>query len=132
MTYRIEITAETVSELAGRVLAMAAQFQTTTAQGEVNAAPKKVTEKKTVSEKAPEPIAETAVEAPEPAVESVEAVSAYDYKSDVVPRVLALVEAKGRDVMENILTTFGVARASEISQELLGEFLAAIDEAMGA
>ncbi len=29
MTYRIEITADSLNELAGRVLAMAAQFQTT-------------------------------------------------------------------------------------------------------
>lgn len=144
MTYRIEITADSLDELAGRVLALAAQIQTTpaavpaavSAKATRKAAPEKVPE--TAVEVAPEPVAvlhevppftltvEPVFEpAPEPA-----AVVEYDVQKDILPRVLKFVELRGRDAVEALLAQFGVTRASHVPVEQRGELVALLDEAI--
>jgi cell pole-organizing protein PopZ len=148
MTYRIEITADSLAELAGRVSALAAQLQATTAPA-AYVAPK--AQKKTAAvmaelaalvatapEAAPEPAAvlhevppftltvEPVFEpAPEPA-----AVVEYDVQRDILPRVLRFVELRGRDAVEALLAQFGVARASHVPVEQRGELVALLDEAI--
>ena len=152
MTYRIEITADSLSELAGRVLALAAQFQVTLAPAAYVApvpvkdpAPARTAAKAilaqiaaTEAEVAPEPVAvlhevppftltvEPVFEpAPEPA-----AVVEYDVQKDILPRVLKFVELRGRDAVEALLAQFGVTRASHVPVEQRGELVALLDEAI--
>ena len=147
MSYRIEITADSLSELAGRVLALSVQLQTTTAPVAYvppvpvkDAAPAKTAAKKiaaliaeaTAPETVPEPAAELVAEpvagpGGEPAANPVAApVATLDFNADVAPTVLAYVAARGRSAMEEVLTLFGVSRASHVSADLLPELLATL------
>jgi hypothetical protein len=52
---------------------------------------------------------------------------AYDFDRDVVPKVLAAVKNKGKPFVEGVLEQFGVALASEVPPEQLGELIAALE-----
>lgn len=137
MGFRIEVTADSIAELASKVTALAFQFQTTATEVVVHHSGKneepapKATRKRV--EKAPEPVeAEpAAVEAePEPAapVEDVAAApepatATFDYDADVKPLVLKLVGAKGRAAVEALFAEYGVANAQQIDPSLYGEFI---------
>lgn len=119
MTYRIEIKAETLSELAGKAFAFAVGVQSAAAvKGEEVA--------REVAESAPvdptpvpksAPAAETS-ESPqtteEPSTTPAPAPSAseLDFDTDVAPLVLRVVKDKGKPVVQQILDQFGVERAS--------------------
>lgn len=132
MGFRIEVTADSIAELASKVTALAFQFQTTATEVVVHHSGKneepapKATRKRV--EKAPEPVeaAPAAVEAePEPAapVEDVAAAPKFDYDADVKPLVLKLVGAKGRAAVEALFAEYGVANAQQIDPSLYGEFI---------
>ena len=150
MTYRIEITADSLTELAGRVLALSAQLQTTVPVfvHHASAAPAKdPTPAKTAAKKisammaaaepvAPvaEPVAEyTAPEVREnPVAPATPAAVVYDPVIDIAPRVLAYVALRGRDAMLELLSQFGVERASHVLPEHHAELVALLDAVINA
>jgi pyruvate/2-oxoglutarate dehydrogenase complex dihydrolipoamide acyltransferase (E2) component len=129
MTYRVEVTASTINELSGKLAALASQLKGLPATFDVlrvEASEIKLPE----SASAPEPKTEPAP-APEPKTEPApEPSRTYNYKDDIMPRVLKLASKRGTEVTEGLLKTFGVKRASELDPARHGELLAAIDAAM--
>lgn len=121
MAYKVEVTADSLSELAGKVLALAAQFQVTQAEAPVAKAPAR---KAKAAEPAPEPVApEPDPEAPAPDV------PALDFDKDVAALVLESLAVKGRDVVSGVLSQFGVAKASQLDEKLWPELIAALKDA---
>jgi hypothetical protein len=132
MPYKIEVTADSLSELAGKVLALAAQFQVTAVE-QPKAKPVKA---------AKAPVDEAAkVEEPEardPAPEEVEEVKVeaakaptYDFNTDISPLVLRVAAEKGRPAIAELLSQFGVERASNVPTEQFGELLNALKDVLG-
>lgn len=125
MAYKIEVTADSLSELAGKVLALAAQFQVTQAEAPVAKAPAR---KAKAAEPAPEPVApEPEIVAPEPTPEP--EAPALDFDKDVAALVLESLAVKGRDVVSGVLSQFGVAKASQLDEKLWPELIAALKDA---
>jgi len=127
MAYKIEVTADSLSELAGKVLALAAQFQVTQVEAPVAKAPAR---KAKAAEPAPEPVAaapEPVAAAPEPTPEP--EAPALDFDKDVGALVLETLAVKGRDVVSGILGQFGVAKASQLDEKLWPELIAALKDA---
>lgn len=141
MSYQIKIEADTIVELGGKLLALAAQFQPTSGEGakdpvmpEVKASPKPKPAAKAEdtsssqdtsgAASAPAAPAETASDAGEQAITVTD-----DALRDAV---IALVKAKGRDVMPPLLAQFGVAKATEITEPAQRlELLNALRDALG-
>lgn len=123
MAYKIEVTADSLSELAGKVLALAAQFQVTQAEAPVAKAPAR---KAKAAEPAPEPVAPEPD--PEPEAPAPEA-PALDFDKDVAALVLESLAVKGRDVVSGVLSQFGVAKASQLDEKLWPELIAALKDA---
>lgn len=150
MTYRIEITADSLTELAGRVLALSAQLQTTVPVfvHHASAAPAKdPTPAKTAAKKisammaAAEPVAPVAEPVAEytvpevrenPVAPATPAAVVYDPVIDIAPRVLAYVALRGRDAMLELLSQFGVERASHVLPEHHAELVALLDAVINA
>ena len=151
MTYRIEITADSLTELAGRVAALAVQLQASAAPLAYAApvvvkdpTPAKTAAKKIAAQMAAagfglaEPVAEPVAEyvAPEvrenPVVPAAPAAVVYDPVVDIAPRVLAYVALRGRDAMLELLSQFGVERASHVPPEHHAELVALLDAAINA
>jgi hypothetical protein len=147
MTYRIEITADSLAELAGRVAALAVQLQASAAPLAYAApvvvkdpTPAKTAAKKIAAQMAAagfglaEPVAEDA--APEvrenPVAPAAPAAVVYDPVVDIAPRVLAYVALRGRDAMLELLSQFGVERASHVPPEHHAELVALLDAAINA
>lgn len=153
MSYSITITADSVAELAGRLLAMGAQLASP-----ASAAPPTVTpavRATIVDEKQPEAYIERAKEevlyvspAAEEAPQSDDEIvfepkievkpksdpkpqPKLDYVKDVAPLVLKLVEVQGRPAAEAVLAKFNVSRASELKPEDYGKFAATITALLG-
>ena len=127
MTYRVEVSAATINELSGKLAALASQLKGLPSTfdvlrveaSEINL-PAPAPEVKAEPKAKPEPKAEPA---PEPS-------RVYNYKDDIMPRVLALASKRGVDATEALLATFGVKRASELDAARHDELLAAIAAAM--
>lgn len=153
MTYRIEITADSLTELAGRVAALAVQLQASTAPLAYVApvvvkdpAPARTAAKKIAAQiaAAAEPVAEPAAPVAETAAPVAEPVAVveptaaepsvieYDLIADVNPRILAYVKRHSREAVEEILAQFGAARASEVPVAQRGELVAILDAALNA
>jgi hypothetical protein len=139
MTYRIEITADSLAELAGRVSALAVQLQTQRAPVIVHHASAKPVAKKIAAQMAAaEPVAEPVAEdaAPEvrenPVAPATPAAVVYDPVVDIAPRVLAYVALRGRDAMLELLSQFGVERASHVPPEHHAELVALLDAVINA
>ena len=163
MSYKIEITAATTAELAGKLLALAATMHATPADPvmpEVKEAAKPAKKTKKAEEVAEEqPAGEPATAAgetaslpsdivtaqPETSESSVtlkntdvssensgsaEAPAPLDFDTDVAPVVLAAVKEKGKPWVQEILSQFGVERASQVPDEQMGEFLNMVREAL--
>ena len=162
MTYRIEITADSLTELAGRVAALAVQLQASAAPLAYAApvvvkdpTPAKTAAKKIAAQMAAagfglaEPVAEDAApEVRENPVAPATPVAVvydpvvydpvvygpvvYDPVIDIAPRVLAYVALRGRDAMLELLSQFGVERASHVPAEHHAELVALLDAAINA
>ena len=142
MTYRIEITADSLTELAGRVAALAVQLQTQHAPVIVNhvgKAPRKAAPVAEPVALVAEPVAlvaEPVALVVEPVALVVEPVApaavVYDPVVDIAPRVLAYVALRGRDAMLELLSQFGVERASHVPAEHHAELVALLDAAINA
>lgn len=125
MTYRIEITADSLTELAGRVLALSAQLQTTVPVfvHHASAAPAKdPTPAKTAANEIVALMAAVAKPVAEPA--------ALDFDTDVAPHVLELVKAKGKPAAQEILSQFGVEKASLLDPVRWPELVATLKGAL--
>lgn len=133
MSYKIEVTAPTLSELAGKLLALASTMQAIPAEPsapEANtpAKPRRATKaEKPVEEPQPDPVIEDAVPEPEPEPVAAELQAAVlDFEKDVTPVVLAGVKQRGKPWIQDILAQFGVERASQVPDELLAELVSII------
>jgi cell pole-organizing protein PopZ len=124
MTYRIEITADSLAELAGRVSALASQLQATTApHAYVAPVPvKDPTPAKTAANEIVALMAAVAKPVAEPA--------ALDFDTDVAPHVLELVKAKGKPAAQEILSQFGVEKASLLDPVRWPKLVAALQGAL--
>ena len=152
MTYRIEIAADSLAELAGRVAALAAQLQAQQIPvivHHVGKAPRKAAPVAEPVALVAEPVAlvaEPAALVAEPVAEYVApevrenpvaepaapAAAEYDLTLDIHPRILAYVKRHSREAVEAILAQFGAARASEVPVEHHGELVAILDAAINA
>ena len=128
MPYKIEVTADSLSELAGKVLALAAQFQVTSMPEQP------VTPKAKPVKAAKAPVVEE-VKTEEPKTEEVKVEAAkaptYDFNTDISPLVLRVAAEKGRPAIAELLSQFGVERASNVPTEQFGELLNALKDVLG-
>jgi hypothetical protein len=121
MPYKIEVTADSLSELAGKVLALAAQFQAVPV----------IVHHSGVKPKADKPVkAAKEPKAEEPKAEEPKAPT-YDFNTDISPLVLRVAAEKGRPAIAELLSQFGVERASNVPAEQFGELLNALKDALG-
>jgi hypothetical protein len=141
---KIEVTGNSIPEVADKLLAIGASLQgikTTMphAWSDIKPDADIILE---VAEAAPvdptpapksAPIAEATESQPtttEPSSTPAPAASASElsFETDVTPVVLAVVQTKGKPVVEEILSQFGVARASQLDPARWPELLAALKD----
>ena len=93
----------------------------------VVAGPKPKADKPVKAAKAP------AAEEPKAEEVKVEAAKAptYDFNTDISPLVLRVAAEKGRPAIAELLSQFGVERASNVPAEQFGELLNALKDALG-
>jgi hypothetical protein len=140
--YKIEITADTLAELAGKTAALAAKLNTGTtteapAQLRITAAGDLVRE---VAEAAPaplpaSPVEETASSSAEEKVssgptEATPPAGELNFDIDVAPHVLQVVKEKGKPVAQEILSQFGVEKASLLDPALWPELVQQLKDAL--
>lgn len=145
MTYRIEIKAETLAELAGKAYAFAVGVQSTiasvnhvsreeSASFSVPLSNMTVTHiEPEVAEEAPAPLPSSGqTEALQPTEEKVSASSPTEasgapselnFDTDVAPIVLQVVKEKGKPVAQEIIGQFGVEKASLMDPALWPELV---------
>jgi hypothetical protein len=117
--YKIEITADTLAELAGKVMSLAVKLHPTADVERAYAPPAEPVEINPVAPAAPAPV----VEAPAPEA------PALSFEKDVAPIVLRAVATKGKPFVEGIMTQFGVERASQLPAERWPELITHLEEA---
>jgi len=146
MSIKIEVTANSIDELADKLLALGTKLngERVTLGGASFTIPavedkpvkpkreaKKVEEAPLVANAAEPPTASDAAEkasdVPSPAVE---AAKPLDFDTDVAPVVIKLVTTKGKPAVSAILEQFGAARASEVDPASWPELLALLKAAM--
>ena len=116
MKYNLTFEADDIRELAHNLLVVGARL---------SGAPLETVAQPAAIEIAPSALIETVVvPTPQPAKARV-----YDYVTEIAPRVLALVDKKGRDAAKALLADFGAAKASEVDVSRHAEFVAALDAA---
>lgn len=127
MAYKIEVTADSLSELGGKLLALAAQFQAVPAEDtRVPPSPRKKAAPKDEAPK-PEPevvgdqpkAEEPKAEAPQPEPKAEE----INFDLEITPLVLNLAQTGKREALTALLDQFGATRASQVPKELWGELL---------
>jgi hypothetical protein len=130
--YKIEITAETLAELAGKALSLAAKLNTGTATESapvvVEAAPVDPTPAPKSAPAAEE--TESQPTPPEPAPAPSASASELNFDTDVAPIVLQVVKDKGKPVVQEILEQFGVERASTLDPSRWPELVAQLKGAL--
>jgi len=113
--YKIEITADTLAELAGKVMSLAVKLHPTADVERAYAPPAEPVEINPVAPATPAPVAELpAPEAPAPAL---------SFEKDVAPVVLRAVATKGKPFVEGVMTEFGVERASQLDAARWAELI---------
>jgi hypothetical protein len=141
---KIEVTGDSVPEVADKLLALGRSLSGANdpIMVEVKAAAKRTPAKKVEVKEAgagapaPEPEAQPAPE-PEVPVEPAaqtgsapdapsEAPEALDFDKDVAPVVISFVQSKGKPYVVDILTEFGVTKASELPEDRWAELLTAL------
>jgi hypothetical protein len=153
MTYRIEIKAETLAELAGKAYAFAMGVQTASAYNvSVGVGGVGTVTTTEVAEAAPEnptpapksapaaeatesqPTTEEPSTTPAPSVEPLEKEAAVsnelNFDTDVAPIVLQVVKDKGKPAVQAILEEFGVERASQLDPARWPELIAQLKDAL--
>ena len=112
--YKIEIAADTLSELAGKVMSLAVKLHPTADVERAYAPPAEPVEINPVAPAAPAPVADA---------------PALSFEKDVAPIVLRAVATKGKPFVEGIMTQFGVERASQLPAERWPELITHLEEA---
>jgi hypothetical protein len=119
--YKIEITADTLAELAGKAMSLAALMQTTADVERAYAPPAEPVEINPVAPTQPvTSITKTEEVMPEAPVADAPALS---FEKDVAPIVLRAVATKGKPYVEGVMTEFGVARASQLDAARWAELI---------
>lgn len=132
MSYRIEITAASLAELAGKVASLAVKLNAgATTEAPSNPIMPELREAAitvTAVDPKPEP-----APAPEPEPEAAPAPKADvpDFDSVVTPLVLKLVEVRGKPVAQEVLGRFGVVKASQLGSDQWQELVDAINAELG-
>ena len=141
---RIEVTGDSLPEVADKLLALGRSLSTTasydadnaareTMQAERDAAPKAKAPRKAKEvepkEITPEP-QETAAAEPEPAAEEIAPADTLDFDKDVAPVVLDAVAAIGKEKVIGLIGEFGAARASEVDPAQWPELVALLKGSM--
>lgn len=152
---KIEITGNSIPEVADKLLAIGASLRSTATEGW--SAPKHTVVGAEVAEAAPvdptpapksAPVAEVSESQPTtkeasstraPAASASEdeelevvdlPIATLDFETVVRPLILKVVEVRGKPVMEEMLSRFGVAKASMIEPALLPELVGLCNEAL--
>ena len=152
--YKIEITADTLSELAGKAMSLAAKLNTGTVTEAVvkGATPVKTVEvAPEVAEEASAPLPSAGQTEAPPAIEHTEtpstsvptepsagaeektpapSASELNFDTDIAPLVLQVVKDKGKPVAQAILSQFGVEKASTLDTARWPELIAALQDAL--
>lgn len=130
---KIEVTGNTIPELADKLLAIGASLQNTITVYDTPARktpPKKAEVMQDVAEVAPvDPTPASASEDEELEVVDLP-VDTPDLETVVKPLVLKVVIKRGRPFMEEILSSFGVVKASHIKPALLPKLVDLCHEAL--
>jgi hypothetical protein len=147
MSIKIEVTGESLTEVADKLLAIGNSLRVTVSYAEDNAAREALQASrkgKTPPKKEPvadvgEPAASASETTEDTSVVSEEAtsngtetstapvaVNALDFDKDVAPVVISYVQSKGKPFVVGILEQFGVTKASELPEDRWGELLAAL------
>lgn len=133
MSYRIEITAASLAELAGKVASLAVKLNAgATTEAPSSPIMPELREATTTTVTAVDPKPEPAP-APEPEPEAAPAPKADvpDFDSVVTPLVLKLVEVRGKPVAQEVLGRFGVVKASQLGSDQWQELVDAINAELG-
>jgi hypothetical protein len=127
---KIEVTGNSILEVADKLLVLGAKLKgvtpnafprgATKAEAEGNV-PKSVPVAEVTDS---QPTTEEPTSTPAPAA----SVSELSFETDVTPVVLAVVQTKGKPVVEEILSQFGVARASQLDPARWPELVAALQD----
>ncbi len=140
MSYRIEITAASLEELADKALALGGRLivvHTASAPAQIRAevaevapvdptpAPKSAPVAEAIES---QPTTEEPSSTPAPAAQD----DVPDFDTVVTPLVLKLVEVKGKPVGQEVLGRFGVIKASHLASERWQELVNAINDELGA
>ena len=128
---KIEVTGNSILEVADKLLVLGAKLKGVTP----NAFPRGAT-KAEAEGNVPKsaPVAEAIESQPtttEPSPTAAPAASVSEtlsFETDVTPVVLAVVQTKGKPVVEEILSQFGVARASQLDPARWPELVAALKD----
>jgi len=125
VSYRIEITAASLEELADKALALGGRLSTVRTPSASAQAPAVETHSPVIDAVEPEP--ETVVvEAAAPVAD------VPDFDSVVTPLVLKLVEVKGKPAAQEVLGRFGVVKASQLDSDKWAELVSAINDELAA
>jgi hypothetical protein len=121
--YKIEITADTLTELAGKAMSLAVKLNSGTAtEPAVYVPPAEPVEINPVAPTPPVSItpAKTEEVMPEPPAP---AAPALNFDTDVAPVVLRAVATKGKPFVEAAMAEFGVERASQLDAARWAELI---------
>ena len=125
---KIEVTGNSIPEVADKLLAIGARLRASAAAE----TPRGVTKVEgNVPKSVPVAVAiESQPTTPEPSSTPAPAASGSElsFETDVTPVVLAVVQTKGKPVVEEILSQFGVARASQLDPARWPELVAALQD----
>lgn len=140
MTYKIEVTADSIGELAGRLISLGTAMSADPvmpeirAQAETSAAPKRSRKKADEAPAADTPATEAPADAePEAQAEAPAAepeAAKIDVVADIQPLVLKLNAAQGREAVVAVLDQFGVERVTQLDEARLPELKTALEEAL--
>tara|TARA_R110000868_G_scaffold4376_3_gene27529 strand:+ start:75 stop:506 length:432 start_codon:yes stop_codon:yes gene_type:complete len=139
---KIEVTGNSIPEVADKLLAIGGSLQgikTTVPHTWSDIKPDAdiILEVAEAAPVDPTPAAEPAAtlassskqaEAPTDTSAPATSVSELSFETDVTPVVLAVVQTKGKPVVEEILSQFGVARASQLDPARWPELVAALQD----
>jgi hypothetical protein len=128
---KIEVTGNSIPEVADKLLAIGASLRTSGTLVEVA---KEATVDPTPAPKSA-PVAEVTDSPPtteEPSSTPAPAASAseLDFELDVAPVVLRAVSSKGKPFVQDILSEFGSVRASQLAVDLWPELIARLEAEM--
>jgi len=140
VSYRIEITAASLEELADKALALGGRLVVVHSSAASSQVRVEVAEAAPV-DPTPAPKSAPVVEASESQPTTTEPSSTRapapkddvpDFDTVVTPLVLKLVEVKGKPAAQEVLGRFGVIKASQLSSERWQELVDAINDELAA